>query len=80
MTDLPDDAPDPADPSEPGRAAGSGRREIPRRPRRVVRRGTETSAVDGASGDERGTWGESGPVDGSGANDERLRRDVPPHW
>ncbi len=42
-----------------------------RRPRRVVRRGTEREAVLGVTADERG---------GHEPNDDRLRRDVPPHW
>jgi hypothetical protein len=54
-----------------------------RRPRRAVRRGTEHTAVAGASADERaGGWGDErspGPGTG-GANDDRLLRDVPPHY
>jgi hypothetical protein len=48
-------------------------RGVPRRrgPRRAVRRGTEREAVLGVPEDERGSYG---------SNDERLRRDVPPHW
>jgi len=42
-----------------------------RRPRRAVRRGTEREDVPGVAADERG---------GHDPNDERLRRDVPPHW
>ena len=43
----------------------------PRRHRRVVRTGTETTDVSGLAQDERG---------GHGENDERLLRDLPPHW
>ncbi len=43
----------------------------PRRHRRVVRPGTEREQVSGVPQDERG---------GHGDNDERLMRDVPPHW
>jgi hypothetical protein len=42
-----------------------------RRHRRVVRQGTEREPVLGLPADERGSHGE---------NDERLLRDVPPHW
>ncbi|WP_146252018.1 hypothetical protein [Xylanimonas oleitrophica] len=42
-----------------------------RRHRRVVRQGTEREAVLGVPSDERG---------GHGENDDRLLRDVPPHW
>ena len=42
-----------------------------RRHRRVVRAGTETTDVSGVAQDERG---------GHGENDERLLRDLPPHW
>lgn len=42
-----------------------------RGPRRAVRRGTEREQISGVPRDERG---------GHGDNDERLRRDVPPHW
>jgi hypothetical protein len=38
----------------------------------VVRPGTESGAVTGVTDDERDL-----EVDG---NDDRLRRDVPPHW
>jgi hypothetical protein len=41
--------------------------------------------VLGVSADERPAgWGEgsdgAASADGSGSNDEQLRRDVPPHW
>ncbi|PFG44272.1 hypothetical protein ATJ88_2993 [Isoptericola jiangsuensis] len=42
-----------------------------RRSRRVVRQGTETQTVWGVTGDDAG---------GHDDNDDRLRRDVPPHW
>jgi hypothetical protein len=52
---------------------GSPAERAPRRrgPRRAVRRGTEREALPGVSPDERG---------GHEPNDERLERDVPPHW
>lgn len=60
-----DESPDrPEEPDEPT----AGRR---RGPRRAVRRGTEQETVWGATADDEG---------GHGSNDERLRRDVPPHW
>lgn len=58
-------------------------RPVTRRPRRAVRRGTETTAVPGVSDDERpGGWGDLATNDGggSGQNDDRLLRDVPPHY
>jgi hypothetical protein len=50
-----------------------------------VRRGTERETVLGVSADERPAgWGESSdeaaPDAEHGSNDERLKRDVPPHW
>ncbi len=42
-----------------------------RGPRRAVRKGAERESGFGVTRDERG---------GHGSNDERLRRDVPPHW
>jgi hypothetical protein len=48
-----------------------------RRRRRVVRPGTEQAAVSGVSSDESPDGDEQ---TAAGANDERLRRDVPPHW
>jgi hypothetical protein len=45
--------------------------ERPRRPRRAVRRGAERETVWGATADDQ---------DDHGSNDDRLRRDVPPHW
>lgn len=58
---------EPAVPNEPDEPA-AGRR---RGPRRAVRRGTERETVWGATTDDEG---------GHDSNDERLRRDVPPHW
>lgn len=49
-----------------------------RRPRRAVREGSEQTVVPGVTQDELDLGGEgAGRGDG---NDERLRRDVPPHW
>ncbi|KLN35184.1 MULTISPECIES: hypothetical protein [Cellulosimicrobium] len=59
---------------------GAGRR---RRPRRAVRRGTESEVVSGVSADERSEgWGDRAqPGRGSrGENDDRLLGDVPPHY
>jgi len=58
---------------------GEGQR---RRPRRAVRRGTESTVVSGASADEGAEgWGdEARPGAGSGGNDDRLLGDVPPHY
>ncbi|WP_455604555.1 hypothetical protein [Cellulosimicrobium funkei] len=70
---LPDDARDRPEPE-------AGRR---RRPRRAVRRGTESTVVPGTSADERAEgWGdESAPRRGApGENDDRLLGDVPPHY
>ncbi|MFB8230140.1 hypothetical protein [Cellulosimicrobium sp. NPDC055967] len=67
--DRPNDVPD-----------GAVRR---RRPRRAVRRGTESEIVSGVSADERSEgWGdEAAPGRGGrGENDDRLLRDVPPHY
>lgn len=88
--DVPDEHPARSPEAEAGRngVSGTGVRDTgddvtrgsgtegempPRRrgPRRAVRRGTEREAVPGVSEDERG---------GHDSNDERLRRDVPPHW
>lgn len=44
---------------------------VRRRPRRAVRRGTERETVWGATSDDEAAHD---------SNDERLRRDVPPHW
>ncbi|ARK04655.1 hypothetical protein B8281_07850 [Cellulosimicrobium sp. TH-20] len=70
---LPDDGRDRPEPE-------AGRR---RRPRRAVRRGTESTVVPGTSADERAEgWGdESAPRRGvPGENDDRLLGDVPPHY
>ncbi|MBL0888433.1 hypothetical protein [Myceligenerans indicum] len=53
--------------------------------RRVVRPGNEREAVLGVSSDEREPgWGEAkgeqSAAGGHESNDERLLRDVPPHW
>lgn len=62
--------PDGGGPPEGERAVG-GERPARRGHRRAVRRGTEREDVPGPSADERG---------GHEPNDDRLRRDVPPHW
>ncbi|QJW34814.1 hypothetical protein [Cellulosimicrobium protaetiae] len=59
---------------------GEGRR---RRPRRAVRRGTESEVVSGVSADERSEgWGDAAAPgrSGRGENDDRLLGDVPPHY
>jgi hypothetical protein len=60
-------------PDEPAadQAADDAAQPRRRRHRRVVRQGTEREPVLGLPADERGSHG---------ANDERLLRDVPPHW
>lgn len=68
MTDRASSRPD--EPA-PDPAADDGAQPRPRRHRRVVRQGTERESVLGLPADERGSHGE---------NDERLLRDVPPHW
>lgn len=65
---------------DPGGSARTRRRGA----RRVVRAGNEREVVLGVSADERADgWGDA-PADGAGgeqgSNDERLLRDVPPHW
>ncbi len=47
------------------------RRPARRGHRRVVRPGVEREQIPGVTEDERG---------GHGENDERLLRDLPPHW
>ncbi|MFP3714037.1 hypothetical protein [Puerhibacterium sp. TATVAM-FAB25] len=54
-----------------GAAADDAAQPRRRGHRRVVRQGTEREPVLGLPADERGSHGE---------NDERLLRDVPPHW
>ncbi|NDO88080.1 hypothetical protein [Cellulosimicrobium composti] len=64
----------------PSPPEGEGRR---RRPRRAVRRGTESVVVPGASADERAEgWGDAARPErgGTGENDDRLLGDVPPHY
>lgn len=54
---------------------------IPRRPRRAVRPGTERDGVEGPSSDETAEgWNEGGSDARGESNDDRLRRDVPPHY
>jgi hypothetical protein len=59
--------------AEPEGAPAAARRPSSAR-RRVVRRGSEREVVEGVTKDE-----ERGGSEGD-ENDERLRRDVPPHW
>jgi hypothetical protein len=72
------DAESPARRDERGQAPSTP----PRKHRRVVRQGTETQAVSGVSADERPAGWSEGTSDGTNenANDDRLTRDVPPHW
>ncbi|MFE6971120.1 hypothetical protein [Isoptericola sp. NPDC057653] len=69
MNDSPERtaAPSGADPDETTPSAPAPRR----RRRRVVRQGTERETVMGQTADDRG---------GHDDNDDRLLRDVPPHW
>jgi len=49
----------------------------------VVRKGSEREAVAGLSADETPSgWADkaTGNASAGDANDDRLRRDVPPHW
>ncbi|MEU2202430.1 hypothetical protein [Isoptericola sp. NPDC019482] len=55
---------------EPGATAGDATSRKQAR-RRVVRQGTERETVLGETADDRG---------GHADNDDRLLRDVPPHW
>ncbi|MFC8597881.1 hypothetical protein [Isoptericola sp. NPDC057191] len=71
---------DTPEPSEPSTASGADR-SMPdgatarRRPRRrVVRQGTERETVMGQTADDRAGH------DDKDDNDDRLLRDVPPHW
>jgi hypothetical protein len=61
------------DPEPQGPAQQRARSEQPARRghRRVVRPGAEREQIPGVTDDERGGYGE---------NDDRLLRDVPPHW
>lgn len=72
VSDSSPDTPDP-DTTERDAAPGAAPSRAPgRRPRRrVVRRGTERETVLGETADDRG---------GHDDNDDRLLRDVPPHW
>jgi hypothetical protein len=58
------------------RALPAGASPTPPGRRRAVRQGTESGAVAGVTDDER----EPGYDTDNADNDERLRRDVPPHW
>ena len=73
MTDRATSRPDEptADGTGANPAAADDAQPRRRRHRRVVRQGTEREPVLGLPADERGSHGE---------NDERLLRDVPPHW
>ncbi|MFI2103131.1 hypothetical protein ACH436_07555 [Isoptericola sp. NPDC019693] len=65
MSDSPDrTGPEPGAPTDDATPRKRARR-------RVVRQGTERETVLGETADDRG---------GHDDNDERLRRDVPPHW
>lgn len=53
----------------------------PRRSRRAVRPGAEQAAIDGAGLDSAPEgWGDPIASEAADANDEQLRRDVPPHY
>ena len=63
---------DSSDPDRPVPGTPSDEAPPRRRPRRrVVRQGTERETVPGETADDRG---------GHDDNDDRLMRDVPPHW
>ena len=64
--------------------AGHSSQKLPaevKRPRRAIRVGRETSVVLGSSADdlEPPAVADHGAA-ASNSNDERLKRDVPPHW
>lgn len=82
MSTAPHDDTEPAQKPAGDAAPSPATGRAARRPRRAVRRGTERASVPGASADERADgWGEAAPGAGaSGANDDRLLRDVPPHY
>ncbi|MEL7976669.1 hypothetical protein AAG589_12465 [Isoptericola sp. F-RaC21] len=63
---------DTSEPTRPSEGVPSDDATPRRRPRRrVVRQGTERETVPGETADDRG---------GHDDNDDRLLRDVPPHW
>ena len=65
-------------PDQPAPVPPPGGEGTRRKPRRVVRRGTETAEVSGISADERGEgWSEGA---GRESDDAHLLRDLPPHW
>ncbi|RYV50392.1 hypothetical protein [Pengzhenrongella frigida] len=63
----------PPDPATPTDAPGPGRRKR----RRVVRPGVGDATPGQSTDDTDVGWHESS---GDSSNDDRLRRDVPPHW
>lgn len=78
-----DPGPDPQHLPDDARHRPEAEAERRRRPRRAVRRGTESTVVPGTSADERAEgWGDvAAPGRGApGENDDRLLGDVPPHY
>ncbi|WP_435298456.1 hypothetical protein [Timonella sp. A28] len=71
---MPTETPEPQRPEQPP-AAPQGKK---RTHRRVVRQGTEREAIFGVSTDEKDDAQSNTSTDNG--NDERLLRDVPPHW
>jgi hypothetical protein len=75
--------PDSNQPDPPGGQTNEAGGRPVRRRRRVVRPGVgePDPPIDRRSADDTDLGWESTPGrDGSDSNDERLRRDVPPHW
>jgi hypothetical protein len=60
-----------SEPTHPAQGTTSDDAAPRRRSRRVVRQGTEQETVLGETADDRG---------GHDDNDDRLLRDLPPHW
>ncbi len=75
-----------ADTESPDTETGDPESAVPkaisgRRRRRVIRIGTEDSAVAGSSRDERDEgWSDSAARSIDNAHDAELRRNLPPHW
>jgi len=76
-----DRAPAPDDAADVGAADPAAPTAPRRRPRRVVRPGTEQAAVGGlGADDDAAAWGDVRPAASTDSHDAELLRDVPPHW
>ena len=69
-------------PIGPGDGAPSGIEpdKVRRKPRRATRPGTETAVILGSTSDDEDPSHQATGAEKVGPNDERLKRDVPPHW